>query len=205
LRPPPGALPFAFMKNLSVVESHRERRAKPSIPLIDVRTPAEFRSVHAEGALNHPLESLEAEALPFEKSETLHLICQSGGRSAKVSETLCALSDDFVVLSGDDGLTLPFMACGAKGVISVASNLIPSVVVEMVGQALGSEYESARRIHLANYKLFNDLFCEPNPVPVKTLMQLKGLLSSAEVRLPLTPPSKENFGLLAGIADSLNL
>ena len=130
---------------------------------------------------------------------------EAGGRSAKVSETLCALSDDFVVLSGDDGLTLPFMACGAKGVISVASNLIPSVVVEMVGQALGSEYESARRIHLANYKLFNYLFCEPNPVPVKTLMQLKGLLSSAEVRLPLTPPSKENFGLLAGIADSLNL
>ena len=130
---------------------------------------------------------------------------EAGGRSAKVSETVCALSDDFVVLSGDDGLTLPFMACGAKGVISVASNLMPSVVVEMVGHALGSEYESARGIHLANYKLFNDLFCEPNPVPVKTLMQLKGLLSSAEVRLPLTPPSKENSGLLAGIADSLNL
>ena len=88
MRPPPGALPFAFMKNLSVVESHRERRAKPSIPLIDVRTPAEFRSVHAEGALNHPLESLEAEALPFEKSETLHLICQSGGRSAKACQLL---------------------------------------------------------------------------------------------------------------------
>ena len=130
---------------------------------------------------------------------------EAGGRSAKVSETLCELSDDFVVLSGDDGLTLPFMACGAKGVISVASNLIPSVVVEMVGHALGSEYESARGIHLANYKLFNDLFCEPNPVPVKTLMQLKGLISSAQVRLPLTTPSSSNSELLGKIADNLSL
>ena len=85
------------MKNLSVVESDRERRAKPSIPLIDVRTPAEFRSVRAEGALNHPLESLEAEALPFEKSETLHLICQSGGRSAKACQLLEAAGHEAVV------------------------------------------------------------------------------------------------------------
>ena len=55
------------MKNLSVVESDRERRAKPSIPLIDVRTPAEFRSVHAEGALNHPLESLDAASLSWSR------------------------------------------------------------------------------------------------------------------------------------------
>ena len=97
MRPPPGALPLARMKNLSVVESDRERRAKPSIPLIDVRTPAEFRSVRAEGALNHPLESLEAEALPFEKSETLHLICQSGGRSAKACQLLEAAGYEAVV------------------------------------------------------------------------------------------------------------
>ena len=95
--------------------------------------------------------------------------------------------DDFVTLSGDDGLTLPFMACGAKGVISVASNLIPSVVGDLVRLALSGDYEQARRIHLEHYRLFNDLFCEPNPVPVKTLMKTKGLISSAQVRLPLTP------------------
>lgn len=130
---------------------------------------------------------------------------EAGGRSSKVSETACALGDDFVTLSGDDGLTLPFMACGAKGVISVASNLIPSVVGDLVRLALSGDYEQARRIHLEHYQLFNDLFCEPNPVPVKTLMETKGLISSAQVRLPLTPPSRQNSELLGKIAESLNL
>ena len=76
------------MKNLSVAESHEERGDGQSIRLIDVRTPGEFRSVHAEGALNHPLESLDAEALPFGKDDTLHLICQSGGRSAMACQKL---------------------------------------------------------------------------------------------------------------------
>ena len=85
------------MKNLSVEESARERRNGDSIQLIDVRTPAEFRSVHAEGALNHPLESLDPEGLPFEKGETLHLICQSGGRSAKACQLLEAAGYEAVV------------------------------------------------------------------------------------------------------------
>ena len=97
------------------------------------------------------------------------------------------------------------MACGAKGVISVASNLIPSVVGDLVRLALSGDYEQARRIHLEHYRLFNDLFCEPNPVPVKTLMETKGLISSAQVRLPLTPPSRQNSELLGKIAESLNL
>ena len=77
-----------LMKNLSVTESHQERGDGQSIPLIDVRTHGEFRSVHAEGALNHRLESLDAEALPFGKDDTLHLICQSGGRSAMACQKL---------------------------------------------------------------------------------------------------------------------
>ena len=85
------------MKNLSVEEAAWERRNGDSIQLIDVRTPAEFRSVHAEGALNHPLESLDAEALPFEKGETLHMICQSGGRSAKACQLLEAAGYEAVV------------------------------------------------------------------------------------------------------------
>ena len=129
---------------------------------------------------------------------------EAGGRSTKVSETVCALGHDFVTLSGDDGLTLPFMACGAKGVISVASNLVPSVVNALVQRALESDYEQAQNIHIEHYQLFNDLFCEPNPVPVKTLMQLKRLIPSAEVRLPLTPPSSQNSELLRKIAESLS-
>ena len=71
--------------------------------------------------------------------------------------------------------------------------------------ALSGDYEQARRIHLEHYRLFNDLFCEPNPVPVKTLMETKGLISSSQVRLPLTPPSRQNLELLSKIAESLNL
>ena len=140
-----------------------------------------------------------------EKFPHICALKEAGGRSSKVSDTIVSIDNDFVVLSGDDGLTLPFMACGAKGVISVASNLIPEVVSDMVALALGGEFEKAREIHLANYRLFLDLFCEPNPVPVKVLMQMAGVIDSAEVRLPLCPPSSSNLNLLKGIASGLNV
>ena len=140
-----------------------------------------------------------------EKYPNVCALKEAGGRSAKVSETVCALGDDFVTLSGDDSLTLPFMACGAKGVISVASNIIPSTVSQLAQLALQGDYGRARAIHLEHYQFFNDLFCEPNPVPVTTLLHLKGLISSAEVRLPLTPPSSQNSELLGKIAESLSL
>ena len=140
-----------------------------------------------------------------EKYSHVCALKEAGGQSAKVSDTLCRIDDDFVVLSGDDGLTLPFMACGAKGVVSVASNLIPEVVTEMVQLALSGDYESARKIHLSQYGLFTDLFCEPNPVPVKVLMQMVGMIESAEVRLPLSPPSPSNLALLKGLCSTLSL
>jgi 4-hydroxy-tetrahydrodipicolinate synthase len=128
---------------------------------------------------------------------------EAGGRSSKVSETLVALDSDFTVLSGDDGLTLPFMACGAKGVVSVASNLIPQKVVSLVSLALEGKFFDAQKIHLENYNFFTDIFCEPNPVPIKTLLHLKKIISSAEVRLPLSPASSSNQQLLEKIASDL--
>jgi 4-hydroxy-tetrahydrodipicolinate synthase len=125
---------------------------------------------------------------------------EAGGRSSKVSETVVALDSDFTVLSGDDGLTLPFMACGAKGVVSVASNLIPQKVVSLVSLALEGKFIDAQKIHLENYNFFTDIFCEPNPVPIKTLLHLKNVISSAEVRLPLSPASSSNQQLLEKIA-----
>ncbi len=128
---------------------------------------------------------------------------EAGGRSSKVSETVVALDSDFTVLSGDDGLTLPFMACGAKGVVSVASNLIPQKVVSLVSLALEGKFIDAQNIHLENYNFFTDIFCEPNPVPIKTLLHLKNVISSAEVRLPLSPVSASNMQLLEKIASDL--
>ena len=128
---------------------------------------------------------------------------EAGGRSSKVSETVVSLDSDFTVLSGDDGLSLPFIACGAKGVVSVASNLIPKTVVSLVAEAMNGRFSEARKIHLENYQFFTDIFCEPNPVPIKTLMHLKGIISSPEVRLPLCPPMPSNMELLEEISLSL--
>ena len=125
---------------------------------------------------------------------------EAGGRSSKVSETVVALDSDFTVLSGDDGLTLPFISCGAQGVVSVASNLIPQTVASLVAEAMNGRFSEARQIHLENYQFFTDIFCEPNPVPIKILMHLKGIISSAEVRLPLSPPCPSNMELLKKIA-----
>ncbi|MAK47522.1 MAG: 4-hydroxy-tetrahydrodipicolinate synthase [Opitutae bacterium] len=140
-----------------------------------------------------------------EKYPHICALKEAGGRSVKVSETVVALDSDFTVLSGDDGLTIPFMACGAKGVVSVASNIIPEKVVALVSQANGGHLLDSQKIHLENYQFFTDIFCEPNPVPIKILMHLKGIISSPEVRLPLSPPTSSNMELLKKIAQDLQI
>jgi 4-hydroxy-tetrahydrodipicolinate synthase len=140
-----------------------------------------------------------------EKYPNICALKEAGGKSSKVSETVSQIDDDFIVLSGDDGLTLPFMACGAKGVISVASNIIPEVVTLLVSLINQGKLKEANKLHLKNYSFFTDLFCEPNPVPIKTLMHLKGLISSPEVRLPLCPPAPKSFDIVEKMAASLTI
>ena len=94
---------------------------------------------------------------------------------------------DLPVLSGDDALTLPMMAVGAVGVVSVASNVAPEKVREMVNFALEGKYAEARACHETLYPLFRDLFCETNPIPVKVAMELVGF-APAVYRLPLCAP-----------------
>ncbi|WP_407678189.1 rhodanese-like domain-containing protein, partial [Candidatus Seribacter sulfatis] len=76
------------MKNLSVQESNHQRLKNTASSFIDVRTPAEFRAVHAERAVNYPMESFDLEQFPLSKDEEIHVICQSGGRSMKVCQKL---------------------------------------------------------------------------------------------------------------------
>ena len=85
------------MKNLTVEQSHQERQANSSIPFIDVRTPAEYGSLHAESALNHPMESFDLNTFPFSKDQEIHVICQSGGRSMKVCQKLKSAGFEKVV------------------------------------------------------------------------------------------------------------
>jgi len=114
-------------------------------------------------------------------------IKEASGSVERVSELRARLPDEFTILSGDDSLTLPFMAVGAAGVVSVASNLFPAEVCALV-----RAYESGDvKLHRRLFPLFKDLFIEPNPVPVKTALGWRGAISS-EVRLPLCEMSEAN-------------
>lgn len=116
------------------------------------------------------------------KHPNIVAIKEAGGSADRVSAILNAC--DIAVLSGDDALTLPMMAVGAKGVISVASNVIPEGVVKMVKLALEGKMEEALKLHKKYYQLFTDLFIDTNPIPVKTAL---GMMNMAEevFRLPL--------------------
>src|SRR5437879_3326348 len=94
-------------------------------------------------------------------------------------------------LGADDSLTLPFMAVGAAGVVSVASNLFPAEVCALVRAYESGDVKSAAKLHRRLFPLFKDLFIEPNPVPVKTALGWRGAISS-EVRLPLCEMSEAN-------------
>lgn len=109
---------------------------------------------------------------------------EAGGSVERVSLTLSRCH--IMVLSGDDSLTLPMMAVGAKGVISVASNVAPKAVARMVRAALECRYDVARKLHLKYYGLFSDLFIDTNPIPVKAALAMMGRIE-AVYRLPLCP------------------
>jgi 4-hydroxy-tetrahydrodipicolinate synthase len=109
-------------------------------------------------------------------------IKEAGGSCDRVSALRNALPPEFTILSGDDPLTIPFMAVGAVGVVSVASNIIPRQVSEMVEAFLTGHIREAR--HLRYYPLFKDLFMESNPIPVKAALHAMGMIE-AEYRLPL--------------------
>jgi 4-hydroxy-tetrahydrodipicolinate synthase len=94
-------------------------------------------------------------------------------------------------MSGDDALTLPFMAVGAQGVISVASNVIPRQVAQMVEAYAAGKTQAALRLHQKYYPVFKDLFIETNPVPVKAALAMLGQIEE-EYRLPLVPMSAKN-------------
>lgn len=116
-------------------------------------------------------------------------IKEASGNLDQVSEIINLLDDDFAVLSGDDGLTLPMMSVGAKGVISVASNVIPDDLSFMCDFFLNGDIVNAARIHHKYFNLVKALFVETNPIPVKYAMHLKGFCSP-ELRLPLTELSE---------------
>jgi 4-hydroxy-tetrahydrodipicolinate synthase len=118
-------------------------------------------------------------------------IKEAGGSADRVSQLRAAVGPRFEIMSGDDSLTLPFMAVGAQGVISVASNVAPREVSQMVKAFASGNAEKALQLHQRLYPLFKDLFIETNPVPVKAALAMLGLIEE-EYRLPLVPMSAAN-------------
>ncbi|MCX6902148.1 MAG: 4-hydroxy-tetrahydrodipicolinate synthase [Verrucomicrobia bacterium] len=118
-------------------------------------------------------------------------IKEAGGSADRVSQLRAALGMKVVVLSGDDSLTLPFMAVGAQGVISVVSNVAPREVSQMVRAFANGKLRLAQKLHARLYPLFKDLFIETNPVPVKAALAMMGIIEE-EYRLPLVPLSPKN-------------
>lgn len=127
---------------------------------------------------------------------------EAGGSVDRVDQILQACGDSVTVLSGDDSLTLPFMAVGAKGVISVASNLYPREVGKMVNFALKGDFARARTLHRKLYPVFKTIFIESNPVPIKAALVRAGIIGTEEVRLPLGPLTAASRKTLTGVLDA---
>jgi 4-hydroxy-tetrahydrodipicolinate synthase len=135
---------------------------------------------------------------------TIVAIKEAGGSTDRVSALRNVLPPEFAILSGDDSMTLPFMAVGAVGVVSVASNIIPKPMTELVNNFLGERPTDSMRVHLRYFQLFKDLFLESNPIPVKTALNLMGMID-AEFRLPLCEMGTTNREQLSRTLRALKL
>lgn len=136
------------------------------------------------------------------KVENIAAIKEAGGSVDQVSAILNLC--DINVLSGDDSLTLPMLAVGAKGVVSVAANVAPAEVKALVEDFNDCNMEEAQRIHYQLLPLFKALFCETNPIPVKRALSMMGLIEN-ELRAPLVPLSAENEPKLKAVLEQLGL
>ena len=122
-------------------------------------------------------------------------IKESGGSCDRVSQLRAACGPKFEIMCGDDSLTLPFMAVGAQGVISVASNVIPREVSQMVKLFSAGKIFAAMKLHEKFYPLFKDLFIETNPTPVKAALAMMKMIEE-EYRLPIVPMNPKNWDTL---------
>lgn len=131
-------------------------------------------------------------------------IKEAGGACDRVGALRAALPDSFDILSGDDSLTVPFISAGARGVVSVASNIVPKEVGDMTRAALAGNLREATALHERFFALYKDLFIEPNPVPIKYALSMQGRMTP-DVRLPLCEMSDANKTRLTAVLRKLHL
>ena len=200
-----------------VVEAAREMRAAGADGLLSV-TPY-YNKPTPEGLFRHYSAIAEATPLPIVlynvpgrtgcnidpatlgRLATIPRVVavkEASGNMTQICEVVRAAPDGFFVLSGDDALTLPAMAVGARGIISVASNEVPEEMAQMVEAAERGDFAAARAIHARLLPLLLGNFAESNPIPVKAAMALMGLVEE-NYRLPMVPPRTETRQKLAAL------
>lgn len=129
---------------------------------------------------------------------------ESCGDLNQMAHVIASVPDSFAVLSGDDWATLPLLALGGRGVISTTSNVAPGEMVDLVRAFRAGDLDRARAVHYRLLPLFDVLFCETNPIPVKSALAMRGLIQE-ELRLPLIPISNGNRERVQGVLKELGL
>jgi 4-hydroxy-tetrahydrodipicolinate synthase len=129
---------------------------------------------------------------------------ESCGDLNQIAHVIADVPESFAVLAGDDWATLPMLALGGKGVISTTSNVAPGEVVDLVRAFRARDLERARSVHFRLMPLFDVLFCETNPIPVKAALAMRGLIGE-ELRLPLLPITNGNRERLQAVLKELGL
>lgn len=129
---------------------------------------------------------------------------EASGSMTQISEVLNTVPESFIVLSGDDALTLPVIALGGRGIISVASNVIPTELSKMTQAALDGDWPQARRLHRRFLSLMQGLFLESNPMPVKCVLALMGRIDE-NYRLPMLRVKPETRSKLEKVASEVGL
>ena len=136
--------------------------------------------------------------------ENIVAIKEASGNFTQIDDIIKNKPADFVVLSGDDGITFPLITLGATGVISVIGNALPSEFGKMVRLALAGDYNNALPIHHQFTELFKLLFVDGNPAGVKAMLNAMGLIEN-RLRLPLVPAKIDTFSQIAEILRQLNI
>jgi 4-hydroxy-tetrahydrodipicolinate synthase len=206
-----------------VVEAAREMRAAGATALLSV-TPY-YNKPTPEGLFQHYAAIADATPLPIivynvpgrtgcnvdpatlarlATLPTVVAVKEASGNISQIAEVCHRLPPEFVVLSGDDAITLPAMAVGARGVISVASNEVPGEMARMVDAAARNDFAAARAIHRRLLPLMTVNFAESNPGPVKAALVLMGLIEE-RYRLPMVPVRPDTRAKIQGVLRELDL
>ncbi|NYT19611.1 MAG: 4-hydroxy-tetrahydrodipicolinate synthase [Methanosarcinales archaeon] len=153
-----------------------------------VEMPIVLYNVPSRTSQDMPLDAI----IELAKIDNIVAIKEASGNLDKVSQIIeNTMDEDFNVISGDDGLTMPIMCLGGSGVISVVANVVPEKMVRLVNAVNEGDMNTARQIHYEIAPLIRALFTETNPIPVKRAVELIGL-NTGHLRLPLAPLSSEN-------------